>query len=48
MIATHGCSWKVVVAEGALICMTIYKCDALKVVRRLQQALDDAPLMASL
>ncbi len=41
-IERHGRYWKVIDAEGALICMTVYKRGALEVVRRLQQALDDA------
>ena len=40
-IRKYGRYWKVVDSEGALICMTVYKCGALEVVRRLQ-ALDDA------
>jgi hypothetical protein len=40
-IEKYGRYWKVVDAAGALICMTVYKCGALEVVRRLQ-ALDGA------
>ena len=40
-VKKHGRYWKVLDAEGALICMTVYKRGALEVVRRLQ-ALDDA------
>jgi hypothetical protein len=38
-IRKYGRYWKVVDAEGALICLTVYKRSALEVVRRLQ-ALD--------
>ena len=41
-IAKHERYWKVIDTDGALICMTVYKRGALEVVRRLQQALDDA------
>jgi hypothetical protein len=41
-IAKYARYWKVIDTEGALICMTVYKRGALEVVRRLQQALDDA------
>jgi hypothetical protein len=41
-IARHGRYWKIIDAEGALICMTVYKRGALEVIRRLQQALADA------
>ena len=39
-IRKYGRYWKVVDANGALVCITVYKRGALEVVRRLQ-ALDD-------
>ena len=41
-IVKHGRYWKVVDADGALICLTVYKKGAVEVVRRLEQAVDDA------
>jgi hypothetical protein len=40
-IRKYGRYWAVMDAEGALICVTVYKKGAAEVVRRLQ-ALDDA------
>ena len=40
-IVKYGRYWKVVDADGALVCITVYKRGALEVIRRLQ-ALDDA------
>ena len=41
LIKKYGRYWKVVDADGALVCITVYKRGTLEVVRRLQ-TLDDA------
>lgn len=41
-ISKYGRYWAVHDANGALICVTVYKRGAVEVVRRFQQALDDA------
>jgi hypothetical protein len=41
VIEKHGRYWKVVDAEGALVCLTVYKKGAVEVVKRVQ-ALDAA------
>lgn len=41
-ISKYGRYWAVYDANDALICVTVYKRGAEEVVRRLQQALDDA------
>ena len=35
--------WAVYASDGALICMTVYRKGAAKIVRRLQQALEAGP-----
>jgi len=40
-IVKYGRYWKIVDTGGALVCVTVYKCGAMEVVRRLQ-TLDDA------
>jgi hypothetical protein len=40
-IRKYGRYWKVVDADGALVCITVYKRGAMEVIRRLQ-ALDNA------
>jgi hypothetical protein len=41
-IKKYGRYWVVYTSDGALICLTVYKKGAAEVIRRLQQALDDA------
>ena len=41
-IRKYGRYWAVYASDGALVCLTVYKKGATEVVRRLQQALDDA------
>jgi hypothetical protein len=41
-IVKYGRYWKVIDVDGALICLTVYKKGATEVVRRLEQAVDEA------
>jgi hypothetical protein len=41
-IVKCGRYWKALDADGALVCLTVYKKGAAEIVRRLEQALDEA------